>query len=561
MLEELRVCNYALIEDITIRFDDGFNVLTGETGAGKSILIEALGLVLGARASTTHIRQGADQCTVTAVFSLEHTAGIEEYLAPIGLFSENHCIILRREVSSSGKSRCYINDHPVNLGTLCNVGEFLVDLHGQHEHQSLLKVSEQREMLDRFGALEGKREVFRELYNQYMDLIAQREAMNVNEQERMRRIDLYKFQWEEIEKAKLEMNEDEEIETLLPRLKHADKLSHLVSQAYECLYSADSSIRDQLLKLNDRLRSINQLVGDFKDSISVIDEISISLEELTENIERFRQSLEHDPGLLDTLLSRQDVIDKLRKKYGETIAEIKDFQARVKQELDHLEHLDEKTEEITRQIHSRKEALVTAGKELSLLRKKAASQLASLVEKELKKLGMPRVSFTIVVNQHTDEQGNLEMSTSGLDQIEFLFSVNPGEKPMPLRQVASGGEISRIMLALKSAVAQVDRIPTLIFDEIDAGVGGSMGGVIGERLDFLSKLRQVIVITHLPQIASFAHAHYHVDKEVSQNRTRTIIERLFSEQRKEEIAAMLGGKSKTRVSLKYAEEMLKQAKK
>lgn len=558
MLEELRVRNYALIEDITICFADGFNVLTGETGAGKSILIEALGLVLGARASTVHIRQGTDQCIVTAVFSLEHTAGIEEYLAQIGLASDDHCIILRREVSASGKSRCYINDHPVNVGTLCNVGELLVDLHGQHEHQSLLKVSEQREMLDRFGALEEKRDAFRERYNQHMTLIAQREAMNVNEQERMRRIDLYKFQWEEIEKAKLEMNEDEEIEALLPKLKHADKLSHLVSQAYECLYSADSSIRDQLLKLNDRLRSINQLVGDFGDSISAVDEISISLEELTENIERFRKSLEHDPGKLDRLLSRQDVIDRLRKKYGATIAEIRDFQARIKQELDHLEHLDEKTEEITKKIHSRKEALIKSGRELSGLRKKNASRLASLVEKELKRLGMPKASFTVVVDQHTDEQGNPEMSASGLDQIEFLVSANPGEKPLPLRQVASGGEISRIMLALKSAAAQVDRIPSLIFDEIDAGVGGSMGVIVGERLASLSRFHQVIVITHLPQIASYAHVHYHVDKEVSQKRTRTIIEKLSPEQRKEEIAAMLGGKSLTTVSLKHAEAMLKE---
>ncbi|MFH1380239.1 MAG: DNA repair protein RecN [bacterium] len=559
MLEEIRIRNYALFEDITVQFTDGFNVLTGETGAGKSILIEALGLLLGERASSSLIRQGTELCSATGIFDIEKNHKLKNYIDTLGLSDDAGSLIIRREIARSGKGRCYVNDQPVNLGTLISIGEYLVDMHGQHEHQSLMHLQEQRNMLDSYGTIEPLLESFRRTYDEYKTQMQEFESHKLNEQEKARRIDLLKFQYEEIEQAKLQMNEEEEIESHIPRLKNADKLNLAASQAYDCLYGSDNSVKDHLIKLKSRLETINQVVGDFGNSVSQVDEMTYQCEDIISRIETFRSSLENDPALLDKLMNRLDQIERLKKKYGSSIAEIKDFQGKIKKELDYLENLDEKKSELIIRLKELKNTMILKAQKVSSVRKKHGLQFAALMQKEIRSLGMPKAVFEIKVDQSIDEKGDYKFSASGIDTVEFVISPNPGEEPQGLRKIASGGEISRIMLALKTVAANHNKVPTLIFDEIDAGIGGSMGSVVGDKLSALALTNQVIVITHLPQIASCAKNHLRVSKEVNRNRTKTMVEILTGETRKKEIASMLGGKALSEISLKHAEEILKKS--
>jgi DNA repair protein RecN (Recombination protein N) len=566
MLTELSVRNYALVESLRLPFAGGLNALTGETGAGKSILIDALALAIGGKASASCVRKDAPKCEVSAVFDLSRNRTAKAYLKELSLLNEedDDLLFLRREVDAAGKSRSFVNDRPVNLSTLSGLGDLLVDVHGQHDHQLLLKVSEQRDFLDRYAENGDLREEIAALYREWKDALARLESSRMSEQERTQRIDLYRFQVQEIEAAKLKPGEEEEIEAVLPQLKHAEKLRALADEVHDQLYGAEGSVQERLSKSRKSVESILGYGVDLQDTPALLEDAQIKAEAALDAVDRFRKGLVADPAQLDALISRQDKIAKLRKKYGATIEEVLAHFEKTKEELARLEGHAETLKELEEKASSSFDRLLRQGKKLSAARKKSADKLSPAIEKELKDLGFLKARFSIQLAPEQDADGKPSPTPAGLEKVEFLFSANPGEDPKPLKAVASGGELSRLMLALKKILAQLDVVPTVVFDEIDSGVGGSMGHVIGEKLKSLSRSHQVLLITHLPQIAAFAERQFSISKSAAAGRTHVAVEPVEREKRVREIARMLGGISQpgqdpTPASLRHASEMLEQA--
>lgn len=554
MLLNLHIKNYVLIDELSLEFGEGLNIFTGETGAGKSIIIESIGLVLGDRAGAGLVRKGSERCSICAEFDISGYSALEKFLEQSALADENTgSLIIRREIDSTGKSRAFINDRPAGISTLSSVGNFLVDVHGQHEHQTLLQGKVQRELVDRFAGNENLLADTAKHYEAWRGLVAQKEANTVSTQEKERLVDLYSFQLKEITSLKPVPGEDEELEQKLPVLKNAEKLRALSSEAYDLLYGRESSAMENTGKAQKLVENIISISGSLSGSAETLKNASSLLDDALRDIDKFRGSLEADPDVLNELLTWQDQLHRLKKKYGKDIAEILAYSDKISKYLDTLTNAEKNSKELDENIKKAESSLSALCEKLSASRKKASKKLSEGVENELGALGMKRAKFSAEIMKQDSPSGQ------GWDSVGFMFSANTGEDSKPLKEIASGGEMSRVMLALKTVLANSDEVPVLIFDEIDAGIGGPMGQVVGSKLKTLSKHHQILCITHLPQIAAFAEKHFNVEKAADAGQTLTRVRTLAKNDRLEEVARMLSGKEITPAARKHAMELIEQS--
>jgi DNA repair protein RecN (Recombination protein N) len=561
MLKELNIKNFAIIDQLRVEFGPGLNVLTGETGAGKSIVVDALNLALGERASTDLVRTGSLEAVVEAAFELNGTGSktVTDILAEQGIeAATGEDLIVRRVISAAGKSKVYINGSLANLNTLAELGAHLADIHGQHEHQSLLNLDQQMDMLDSFGGLLKLREAFASSYKQLHALRHELSGLEAGEREKAQREDLLRYQATEIEGARLKEGEDEALANEQRVLANSEKLAGLAASADEALYTSEGSALADLKRAIANVRDIAAIDSKLAPVLELLESGKAQIEEAAREVSSYAERVEFDPNRLEEIGDRLDLIQKLKKKYGGTIGEIIAFGQQAAKELEKIERSGEEMERLRREIAGLKVELTDKAKELTKKRTAAAKELDRKVEAELGLLGMKKTTFVVKITQEPgdDTTDGLRAGPRGADRIEFLISPNPGEEPRPLAKIASGGELSRIMLALKTILVEGDPIPTLVFDEVDAGIGGAVAEEVGKKLRKIASRRQVFCITHLAQIASLATSHYGVAKAVKKDRTSTEVRLLGDRERVDEIARMLGGKTITDATLKHAEEMI-----
>ena len=565
MLKELNIKNFAIIDQLRVEFTPGLCVFTGETGAGKSIVVDALNLALGERASADLIRTGSPEAVVEAAFELDGR-GVKEIAALLGEQGiELHAgedLIVRRVLSSGGKNKVYINGSLANLATLAALGANLADIHGQHEHQSLLSPERQLDMLDSFGGLDGLRDEVAGIYRRLMGVRKELAELEAGERDRAQREDLLRFQKSEIESAMLRPGEDAELAGAQKVLANSEKLAGLAASIDEAIYSADGSALANLKKAIAGLKEVVELDKRLAGALELCRSGRAQIEEAAREISAYRDGLEFDPARLEQIGDRLDMIQKLKRKYGSTVGEIMEFGTKVSSELERMERSAEEIEKLKSKIQAIKFGLTDKANELTKKRGAAARDLEKKVEAELGHLGMKKTAFSITLSQEAggDTLNGLKLGPRGSDRVEFLIAPNPGEEPKPLARIASGGELSRIMLALKTILVEGDSIPTVVFDEVDAGIGGAVAEEVGKRLRRVAAKRQVFCITHLPQIASMATSHYGVAKSVKKDRTSAEVRLLDEQERIDEIARMLGGRTITEATIKHAEEMLARGK-
>ncbi len=551
MLESLRIRNLAIAEDISVEFAPGLNVITGETGAGKSLLAAALNLVLGERADKSMIRAGEDKCVVEASFHLAEPGGADAILTDLGLDPcDDKRLIIRRVVSSSGSGRNLVNDCSTTLQALKEIGNLLVDQHGPHDHQSLLEQGFQLEVLDAFGHTEDALAAYRELYQQIQELNRRRLDLEGDDQGVAQQIDMLSFQVKEIDDAALTPDEDNLLEQELTVVANAARILELAGQVTNGLTEDEASVFSSLVTVQNAASELADIMGEVaKEWLKDAESLAIGAQELSASITSSIQNVEGDPGRLQWLEDRMALIHKLKRKYGATTEEILQFREKAFSRLGELESRGERLAAVDAEMTKLNKKLMSAGKKLRELRTKASAKLATKITGELSDLGFPHGAFDVSLVE-------TEPNPSGLDEVDFGFAPNVGEPMRPLRAIASSGEISRVMLATKSVLASHDRIPVLVFDEVDANVGGEMGHAIGTKLSRVAENHQVLCITHLPQVAVHGKTHFVVAKEVRDDRTRTSIAAVEKTEREEEVARMLGGLKKTSVTLQHAREML-----
>lgn len=564
MLSELYISNFALIDDITIKFDKGLNIFTGATGVGKSLIIGALNFLLGSRVTNDIVRTGKKDVSVSGVFIIKNEHIREKLKEHIDSFDDEE-IIIQRNLDQDGRNRCRLNNQPINVPLLKEIGELLVNIHGQHEHESLTKPLNQLIILDGFGKLDTNRGKFTEVYTKAIGKERLIQSLNEHQEARKRQIDLYNFEINEIESACLKPDETDILEKERFILANSEKIQNTLSYCTDSLYESDNSIISRLKEISNELSKIKDIDNSFENPLEICNQSLYQLEDAAITLSKCVEGHDFDPERLEQIEDRIETIRRLKSKYGETIEDILSYCKESRLKLEQLLKENEDLGSAEKELKELRKSVIDSGKNLTQLRKKAGAKLSTLVKKELEGLGITNGRFDIdisTVDMTNAEQFNLEYgSRTGFDHIEFMFSSNPGEELKPLRKIASGGEISRIMLALKRHLATADQTPVLIFDEIDANIGGRMGKVIGEKLRLVSQSHQVICITHLPQIASYAEQHFKVNKFARNNKTFVTIEILSTKERLEEIAEMIRGTEKTDVTRKQAKEMIDDAKK
>lgn len=586
MLQEIHIQNYAVIETLTVEFHPGFNVLTGETGSGKSILVDALGLALGGRASPDVIRTGADRATVTAIFRAEgggrRGARIpwREWLKHYGVRGEAETeIILRREIQAGGRSRLLVNDEPITLGAAKELTPLLVEIHGQGEHTPLLLREAQLDLLDAFARNADRLGEVAGLYTERRDLEREWASLNQSEQDRLRALDLLRFQVQELAAARLAPGEDEALEAERAVLRNLEKVRSAAAAAHAALYEEEGSALARLNAAQHALDELGRYERSFEQHREPLSAARVVVDDLARALGNYLGRLEADPARLDEIEDRMALLDRLKRKYGGSVSEMLAFADRARADLAALEHADERRAEVSRQLDAAAAKYRKAAESLSRERREAASRLAKDVHRELAQLGMEKARFEVSFEETEPSPGNGATATTdedeppafvggrkGVDGILFLVSPNPGEDLRPLDRVASGGEISRLMLALKTVIAGAAAREndagsrTLVFDEVDAGIGGHVAECVGERLKRLARNNQVLSVTHLPQIACFADHHFFVEKLQRGGRTFAEVQYLAAErERAAELARMLSGRQITAAVLEHAAAMLKQA--
>jgi len=565
MLKELSIKNIAVIESVRVLFEPGLNVLTGETGAGKSILIDALTLLLGHRATTDVIRTGADSATAEAIFSLPRSGALVRRLAELGFPLEQEELILRRELSRSGRNRAYLNDSPATLAVMAEVGEALVEIHGQHETQALLRPTRHMELLDDFGDLLAERHSVAAGHEEWLACTRELEELRAAARERAQRQDLYQFQVREIDAAALRPGEEETLREERRRLQHAGRLIEGTAQAYALLAGENSSALGQGERAQGLLREMTKLDPGLDRIVQDLEATLIPLDDVTQSLRAYRGKIEVDPRRLEELDRRLDELTRLKRKYGDTVEAIVAFRNEAARTLEEIGQGEERAETLGRRLVALTPELTAATLTLSRRRKEAARKLESLVAREIHELGMAKARFQVQLSQEpavpdAPSANGSRVTARGVDLVEFLIAPNPGEEPRPLARTASGGELSRIMLALKVVLAATDQVPVVIFDEVDAGIGGRTADTIGRKLRQVAHGRQVISVTHLPQIACYADHHLQVEKRIRAGRTAVGVVPLSGQERIQEVARMLGGESVTETSLRHARELLRSAR-
>jgi len=564
MLTTLRIKNLALVPDLTLELQPGCNVITGETGAGKSIIIGALNLVLGGRADRSLIRSGSDSCSVEAVFDVKKLrAPLKSFLEENGLEPcEENQLVLKRTFTSAGTNRQFVNGSATTLNVLATIGEWLVDMHGPHDHQSLLHPAKQLAILDAFGRLEKEREEFGEFVQRRAALEAEKSALVVDEKTYAQQLDLLRFQVQEISAARLQPDEEKSVEENFQRASNAAKLLQLSQSALDILSENENSLLTQAGAIGRTLQELQRVDSGAANLLELHAQAAGAWRELQSELSRYAEKADVDPAQLQQLEERLNLLHSLKRKYGSTLAEVIAFCDEAKIKLESLESRDTELARINSELQKVDAEILKAGQSLSENRKKIIPQLAKAVGKQLEDLGFKQGKFE--VNQKVDARSeklgdtNSQLLTpgfSGFDSIEFQFAPNPGEPAKPLRAIASSGEMARVMLALKTVLADEDEIPVLIFDEVDANVGGETANAVGEKMKQIAAKRQVICITHLPQVAAPADAHYVVTKLIKDGRTISEIGLLTKKERVTELARMLGGQ--TDAARKHAEALLK----
>ena len=568
MIEELYISNVALIDELQLECSSGLNIFTGETGAGKSVILNAVGLALGERSTPGIVRDGATNAKIQIAIALppDHPVwdGFNDSEFADVLDAEE-TLVLSRQINASGRSRCHTNGQLVSLTFLSAIGDLLVDIHGQHAHQSLFRSETHLDLLDTFGKHEALKAEVSKKYDELHAAQAQLADFSQTLRAAMQEKDLLEFQLEELEEAQLQEGEEEDLINERHLLSNAETLFESANQLYEQLYGGDLSESSTLDGLKIASRTISKLCeldGSLSELNARFESTLYELEDIAYQIRDYRDKIEFNPHRLSEVEERLDVIHRLKRKYGDSISDILAYQAQASQKLEDLQFGSERIEELKDQIHGVTQGAQKLAIELSKKRRETATQLESLIERELQTLGMEKAVFQILVSPIESAEGPLEIEgkryelrTNGMDEIEFFISPNVGSEPKPLAKIASGGEISRVMLALKTVLAQIDLIPTMIFDEIDAGIGGRTADIVGQKLKELSRYRQVFCITHLPQIARFADQHFRVEKSVEGNRTTITAKLLTPEERVEEVARMHGGEA-TVTTLAHARELL-----
>ena len=552
MLTALRIKNLALVADLTLELQPGFNVITGETGAGKSIIIGALNLVLGERADRTLIRAGADSCSVEAVFDISQLkAPLAPFLDENGLEPcEDDQLVLKRTFAAAGTNRQFINGSPTTLATLATIGQWLVDMHGPHDHQSLLHQSRQLAILDAFGALGDARDTFAALLHRCQQIESEKAALIVDEKTYAQQLDLLRFQVGEITAARLKADEEAEVEQEYQRASNAAKLLELSQGTLNLMGEDDPNLLTAAGAVGRNLAELQRIDSSTSGLLTLHGQAVELLRELQNEISHYVDRIDLNPERLQELTERLDLLHSLKRKYGSTLADVIAFGEESGRKLQSLEQRDVELARLNGELSKCMKALMASGQELTTQRRNVIPKLARSVMKHLADLGFKQSHFDISIVTHDDAP-----SASGLDAIEFQFAPNVGEPARPLRAIASSGEMARVMLALKTALAAEDEIPVLIFDEVDANVGGETAHSVGEKMAEIAKRHQVLCITHLPAVAAAAGAHYVVSKQVKEGRTISEITLLEKKERVVELARMLGGQ--TNAARKHAEELLK----
>ncbi|MDR3112096.1 MAG: DNA repair protein RecN [Elusimicrobiota bacterium] len=549
MITSLSIKNYALIEDLNIDFSDGFTVISGETGSGKSILIRCIELLTGARADSSAIRSGCSSCSISGEFECKDE-NFKNFLAGLCVPFEENSLLIRRTIESNGKSKAFVNDLQVSISALSSIGEFLIDFHAQDKKRSLLDKDWQLEALD--GETEESYsllEKLRKIYDEVRNIKSNISHMNLSEEERLKKIDLYSFQSKEIEEAAIQTGEEAKLEAELPKLKNAEKISQAAQEAAVLLYRDDNSVLSGLLKIKKIIGIINSYGACAQDAVSLIEQAYYQTEEVYRETEKILSDTDIEPEKLNYYIERMELIKKLKKKYGSTIEEINEYKNKIDKELVTLNNHKDGVVKLEKELAEKEKELNEVCKNISQKRQKAAITLAKKIQEQLFDLDIKTAVFNIEFHLKA-------ISANGYDDIDFMFCANKGEKVLPLRSAASGGELSRILLAVELSLKKENN-QTSVFDEIDAGTGGKTGEKIGKKLWQLAKSKQVFSITHLAQAAAFAKTHIKIYKETEGARTFSKAKILSQDEHIEEIARMISGEQITKAAIEHAKDLVK----
>ncbi|KAF1297144.1 DNA repair protein RecN [Enterococcus sp. JM4C] len=558
MLQELTIENFAIISKLRLSFHQGMTALTGETGAGKSIIIDAMGLLAGGRGSADYIRQGAQKCTLEGLFQLPKQAEFLHFMEELGIDTEEQNLIIQRDMSTSGKNICRVNGRIVTLATLRKIGEFLVDIHGQNEHQELMQADKHLGLLDEFGNQSFKRakKAYHKAYDSFRQLEQQVKKIQANEKMFVQRIDMLKFQQEEIENAELQIDEEEQLVEEREKLSNHQKIVDGLAESYEALNAEGLNSLDGVGAAVSHLQGIAHLDTEFNSIFENVQNAYYLLQDSVGDISRQLDNLEFDENRLEEVNHRLEVIRQLKRKYGESVEAIMAYYEEISQELAESNFSDGQMDKLIKKLADQEEHVRGLAQELHNQRIEIAKKLQKSILTELKELYMANTDFEVSFL----EMGNA-LQREGFDQVEFYITTNPGEPLKPLVKVASGGELSRVMLALKTIFSKNQGITSIVFDEVDTGVSGRVAQAIADKIYQVAQNSQVLCITHLPQVAAVANYQYYISKDVKKGRTETEVQQLTSEERVAEIARMLAGSEITDLTKKHAEELLAMAKK
>lgn len=565
MIKSLQIKDYALIEKINVEFEKGLNIITGETGAGKSILIDAMSLLLGDRASTEVIRKGSEKSIVEGIFEAEGNKKLEEILKEndIDFWPE---MIVRREISLKGTNRCFINDTPVPLNLIKELGFLLVDLHGQHEHQSLLRKETHIEMLDDFAELDEELSLFKKQISDLKNILTEVRELREKEKLLKEKKELYEFQIKEIDSVNPIEGEEEELVNELNILENSERLLELTTSIFSELYESDESIYDKLGEIKNQIEELSEIDSSFIEKLDELKNALTQINDVADFVRSYKDNIDLESGRLKEIRDRLGTFGPLKKKYGGSISAVIEHRKKIGDEFDLVEGFDERLKIYENELKQFRIKAGETAKKISIKRKKAAKEIKKGIEESLKYLGINESIFEVKFDEElpslTDENfilldnNKIKFTPRGTDKVEFYLSTNLGEDVKPLQKVASGGEVSRVMLAMKMNLAKNDKLPLLIFDEIDTGVSGRIAQKVGQSLKELSRHHQIIAITHLPQIAGLADHHYFVQKIEKENRSSTSIKLLSEDEQIHEVAKLLGGENITEANLKSAKELM-----
>jgi DNA repair protein RecN (Recombination protein N) len=559
MLTELSIRNFAIIDELNVSFPTGLNILTGETGAGKSILIGAVSLLLGDRASSDMIRSQEDTAMVEAMFNIGEKSDLKEKLKEMGFLVGNE-LILKRIVSRTGKNRVYIDGQLATLGMLSAISENLVNICGQHEHQVILNAENHSDIVDEFGGLQPLRAEYAEMYDRYLFLNEKLGRLLSMNKTRDERVEFLKFHLKEIDEAAVRVGEDEVLLDEKKILNSIQKLTEYARVAYESLYGKPRSVQEEIRGIIANIREIKKIDKGLKLSDKDIDAVYYQLEDAAMTLREYIKNLSYDPARLEVIDDRLDLLGKLKRKYGRTLDEVLKKRNEIEDELGAISSVDEEIEKISKEMEAQKGEMLQKATLLSQQRRESAAVLTKAIEDEIHDLRMEKAAFKVIFGKPASGQDTPVFNPRGIDVIEFYLTTNVGETAKPLNRIASGGELSRIMLVVKKVVAKTGSVGTLIFDEVDSGIGGAVAEDVGKKLRDVSQHHQIICITHLPQIACFGDTHYRVAKNVSGERTIASVNVLSEEERLDEIARMLGGAELTKKTRAHAREMLEMSR-